>query len=72
MDLQEVGCGHRLDWGVRGNGRGRLKEALRCVEDILVLNVEMLGYLARGEEVNILDRLLRSLLLVYLTYMLLY
>jgi len=32
----------------------------------------MLGYLARGEEVNILDRLLRSLLLVHLTWILVY
>jgi hypothetical protein len=39
MDLQEVGCGHRLDWEIRGVEGERLKKALRCVEDFLVLIV---------------------------------
>jgi len=39
MDLQELGCGHRLDWGVRGIRSERLKVAVRCVEDIVMLNV---------------------------------
>jgi hypothetical protein len=37
-----------------------------------MLNVWVLGYLARGEDINILGRLLRSIVHVYLIYMLLY
>ena len=39
MNVREVGCGHRLDYGIRGIRNERLKEAVRCVEDIVMLNV---------------------------------
>jgi len=39
MDLEEVGCGHRLDLGIRVMRSEKLKEAVRCVEDIEMLNV---------------------------------
>jgi len=39
MDLEEVGCGHRLDLGIRGMRSEMLKEAVRCVEVIEMLKL---------------------------------